>query len=43
VGKDTQPNSCWDWIGYTGPDYATRQGPQMMAVKKMVERLQTLP
>jgi len=43
VAKDTQPNSCWDWIGYTGPDYATRQGPQMLAVKQMVARLQTLP
>lgn len=43
VAKDTQPNSCWDWIGYTGPDYATRQGPQMMAVKQMVERLQARP
>ncbi len=43
VAKDTQPNSCWDWIGYTGPDYATRQGPQMVAVKQMVERLQTRP
>lgn len=43
VAKDTQPNSCWDWIGYTGPDYATRKGPQMTAVKRMVERLQTAP
>lgn len=40
VAKDTQPNSCWDWIGYTGENYATRNAPQMQAVRQMVERLQ---
>jgi len=22
------PNACWDWWGYTGPDYDTRRGVQ---------------
>jgi poly(3-hydroxybutyrate) depolymerase len=26
------PQGCWDWWGYTGPDYATRNGPQIKAV-----------
>ena len=33
------PNRCWDFWGYTGPDYRTRRGPQMRAVKGMVDRL----
>lgn len=33
------PNGCWDWWGYTGPEYMTRAGPQVAAVRAMVERL----
>ncbi|MDP2264348.1 MAG: PHB depolymerase family esterase [Hydrogenophaga sp.] len=33
------PNGCWDWWGYSGHAYATRSGPQMKAVKGMVDRL----
>lgn len=33
------PKACWDWWGYTGAQYATKQGPQIRAVKAMVERL----
>jgi len=33
------PNRCWDFWGYTGPDYRTRRGPQMRAVKGMIDRL----
>jgi poly(3-hydroxybutyrate) depolymerase len=33
------PRACWDWWGYTGAQYATRQGPQIRAVKAMAERL----
>jgi hypothetical protein len=33
------PKGCWDWWGYTGPDYATRQGAQIKAVKAMLDRL----
>jgi poly(3-hydroxybutyrate) depolymerase len=33
------PRGCWDWWGYTGPQYASRAGPQIRAVKAMVDRL----
>jgi poly(3-hydroxybutyrate) depolymerase len=33
------PKGCWDWWGYTGSAYATKQGPQIRAVAAMVERL----
>ena len=33
------PRGCWDWWGYTGPGYATKAGPQIAAVKAMVDRL----
>lgn len=34
---------CWDFFAYSGPDYHTRQGRQMAAVKRMLERLQSPP
>ncbi|KAB2939452.1 MAG: poly(3-hydroxybutyrate) depolymerase [Hyphomicrobium sp.] len=33
------PQGCWDWWGYTGPDYLTRDAPQITAVYRMLERL----
>jgi poly(3-hydroxybutyrate) depolymerase len=33
------PNGCWDWWGYGSDAYATRRGPQIMAVKAMVDDL----
>ncbi len=33
------PQGCWDWWGYTGRDYLTRKAPQIVAVRRMVERL----
>jgi hypothetical protein len=33
------PNGCWDWWGYTGDHYATQSGPQMAAVRAMIEDL----
>lgn len=33
------PRACWDWWGYTGPDYMTKAGPQIAAVKAMIDRL----
>jgi poly(3-hydroxybutyrate) depolymerase len=33
------PRGCWDWWGYTGPEYHTRQAPQMRAVRAMLDRL----
>jgi hypothetical protein len=33
------PNACWDWWGYDDPDYMTRSGRQMAAVRAMLGRL----
>jgi poly(3-hydroxybutyrate) depolymerase len=33
------PNGCWDWWGYGSEDYATQAGPQVAAVKAMVDDL----
>jgi hypothetical protein len=33
------PNRCWDFWGYSGSSYYTRNGPQMRAVKAIVDRL----
>lgn len=33
------PNRCWDFWGYSGADYRTRRGPQMRAVKGMIDHL----
>jgi poly(3-hydroxybutyrate) depolymerase len=36
----TNPNGCWDWAGnVSGPNYANRYGPQIMAVRAMIDRL----
>jgi poly(3-hydroxybutyrate) depolymerase len=33
------PRGCWDWWGYTGAQYATKEGAQVRAVKSMLDRL----
>ena len=33
------PNGCWDWWGYGSEEYATQAGPQIAAVKAMVDDL----
>jgi poly(3-hydroxybutyrate) depolymerase len=33
------PRGCWDWWGYTGPQYANKAAPQIRAMKAMVDRL----
>ena len=33
------PNGCWDWWGYTGVRYHTKEAPQIRAVTAMLERL----
>lgn len=33
------PQGCWDWWGYTGSEYLTREAPQIVAVQRMLERL----
>jgi hypothetical protein len=34
------PQGCWDWWGYTGPLYLTRDAPQIAAVNRMLDALQ---
>lgn len=38
----TNPQGCWDWWGYTGHDYLTKDAPQITAVKRMLDRLAEL-
>jgi poly(3-hydroxybutyrate) depolymerase len=38
-GRWPNPKGCWDWWGYTGPDYHRRTGPQIRAVKAMLDQL----
>ena len=33
------PRGCWDWWGYTGLQYANKTGPQIRAIKAMIDRL----
>lgn len=33
------PHGCWDWWGYTGDAYATRDGRQIRAVHSMLQKL----
>ena len=35
----SNPEGCWDWWGYTGPNYANKSSPQMKAIMAMVKRL----
>lgn len=33
------PTACWDWWGYTGPSYLTKNAPQIRAVRIMLRWL----
>ena len=33
------PLGCFDWWGYTNSDYATKNGPQIVAVKTLIDAL----
>jgi poly(3-hydroxybutyrate) depolymerase len=35
----SNPRGCWDWWGYSGAGYATREGVQVRAIMAMVEAL----
>ncbi|MCB1889557.1 MAG: poly(3-hydroxybutyrate) depolymerase [Rhodocyclaceae bacterium] len=37
------PRGCWDWWGYTDTLYATREGRQVRAVRRMIDRLAESP
>ena len=32
------PKGCWDWWGYTGPEYASNVGAQLATVRNIVRR-----
>lgn len=33
------PRGCWDWWGYSGPDYLSRAAPQLAAIARMADAL----
>ena len=35
----TNPKGCWDWWGFSGEAFATKDGKQVRAIKSMVDRL----
>ena len=35
----SNPQGCWDWWGYADPKYALKNGRQMRAVHRMVQRI----
>lgn len=37
------PETCWDWWGYTGVNFLTREAPQIKAVEAMLARLSQAP
>ncbi len=39
----SNPQGCWDWWGYTGNNYLTRNAPQIVTVRHMLDALQTRP
>lgn len=38
-GSLSNPNACWDWLGWYGNNFGQKTGPQMAAIKAMVDRL----
>ncbi|MEM7775152.1 MAG: poly(3-hydroxybutyrate) depolymerase [Pseudomonadota bacterium] len=39
----SNPKGCWDWWGYTGPEYLSRRAAQIAAVRRMLARLAKPP
>jgi poly(3-hydroxybutyrate) depolymerase len=39
VGSPENIFGCWDWWGYTGADYATRDGVQIATIRAMAEQI----
>lgn len=37
--SNRNPFACWDWFGYSGPDYATKAGKQIQVIKAMIDRV----
>lgn len=36
------PMGCWDWWGYTKNNFATKNGPQMIALKSMIDTVRMI-
>lgn len=36
---NSNPNSCFDWWGYTASDFVSKASPQILAIHSMVDRL----
>jgi poly(3-hydroxybutyrate) depolymerase len=36
------PAACWDWWGYTGPDYDNQHGKQVTVIRAMIARMRGL-
>ncbi|MGO9545808.1 MAG: poly(3-hydroxybutyrate) depolymerase [Rhodomicrobium sp.] len=43
IASTLNPIACWDWWGYTGRDFLTRDAPQIKAVEAMLLRLAETP
>ena len=39
IANTYSQDACWDWFGYSGPDYYVKSGKQISAVNAMVECL----
>ena len=33
------PRGCWDWWGYTGPNYHTKSGPQHLVIRNLIDTI----
>lgn len=40
ASSPVNPQGCWDWWGYTGNDYLTREAPQIESVYRMLQQLE---
>lgn len=43
VATASNPQGCWDWWGYSGHNFLTRDAPQIRAVAAMLARLSEKP
>jgi poly(3-hydroxybutyrate) depolymerase len=43
TSNEKESNGCWDWWGFTGPDYHLQSAPQIRAVRAMIDRLAAQP
>lgn len=39
ASETINPRGCWDWFGYTGSNFLTKEAKQITALKNMIDRL----